>query len=210
MIPKHYRFCLRLLSLGGAGATLMLWGTHPCGAQINYPTQTFTFDTSVLSKYTGPFTLDFQLTDGSGTSDANTSLKADNFQIDGAPASGISSVSLQDTTFFSEELRTFTPGSMLAFDLSGMYGVDTDMSETITPDEFSFTILQGNGREVSTTSPVGGLLIVDFDNPTPASVTTLQYQLVHSAAVPEPGVFGLLMGTAVFGTGLLARRRNRH
>jgi len=161
----------------------------------------------LLSKYTGPFTLDFQLTDGSGTGDANTSLKSGNFQINGAAASGISSISLQDTTFFSEEPRTFTPGSTLAFDLSGTYGVDTDASGTIVLDEFSFTILQGNGKEVATTSPVGGLLIVDFDNPAHASVTTLQYQLVQSAAVPEPGVLALLIGTTVFGTGLLARRK---
>src|SRR5579872_3027881 len=84
----------------------MLWSSG-CGAQSVYPPQTFTFDTSALSEYSGPFQLDFQLTDGSGTGDGNTSLTVDNFMVDGVSAPGIAAASLADSAFFSEVMRGF-------------------------------------------------------------------------------------------------------
>lgn len=206
---KHDWIGLRTFGfIGFIGGVLLAWSALPCSAQITYPTQTFTFDTSALNGYVGPFTLDLQLTDGSGLGNGNTSLTVDNFLIDGA-ASGIASVSLTDTTFLMEEMRAFTPGSTFAFDLSGTYDVDTDGMGNITPDEFSFAILQGDGTEAPTTSPAGGLLIVDFDNAAPAAVTTLQYQIVPAVNTPEPGALALLIGLIVPG-GLLQRWRRKH
>jgi len=177
-------------------------------AQIVYPRQTFTFDTSALSGFVGPFQLDFQLTDGSGTGDGNTSLTVDNFVIDGASAPGIAAASLTDSAFFTEVMRDFTPGGTLRFDLSGSYGVDTDPTTgTVTPDEFSFAILKGDGTEVSTTAPSGALLLVDFDNISPAAMTTRTFQIVPAQAVPEPDALVLL--AAGLPPLIMAMRRRR-
>ena len=184
----------------------MLWASD-CRAQIVYPPQTFTFDTSALSGFVGPFQLDFQLTDGSGTGDGNTSLTVDDFVIDGASAPGIAAASMTDSAFFTEVMRGFVPGGTLRFDLSGSFGVDTDPTTgTVTPDEFSLAILKGDGTEVPTTDPSGALLLVDFDNLSPGAVTTRVFQIVPAQAVPESDVPVLLVGAGVFGIGFALRR----
>lgn len=210
MIQKHFRLMFGSLAVSLSCCAMSLSGEF-ANAQTTYPKRMFSFDTSALSQYVGPFTLDFQLTDGGGAGDSSTSLTVDNFKINGASAVGIGSVALQDSAFFSEAMRTFVPGGALSFDLSGSYGVDSDAFGNITPDEFSFAILKGNGFEAASTSPVGGLLVIDFDDPSPGALTVNQYRLVSAAtsAVPEPGIFGLLTGVGVSGGLFYLRRRKR-
>src|SRR5579875_734356 len=73
----------------------------------------------------GPYSLDFQMIDGSGTGDANNTITLSNFAFGGGSVSGApvitggvsgdltSSVSLTDSQFFNEFTEGFKPGESL-------------------------------------------------------------------------------------------------
>ena len=87
-----------------------------------------------------------------------------------------------------------------------------DMDPTtgsVTPDEFSFAILKGDGTEAPTTGPSGALLIVDFDNALPGAVTTRAFQILPAQAVPEPGVLALAFGCALSCSAVALKRHGR-
>ena len=87
---------------------------------------TVTLNTSVLA---GPFSLDFQLVDGSGLGDGNNTVMLSNFNFGGGSAVGLPTLagmatgsagagfSLKDSTFFNEVIQKFNPGSTLSFDV---------------------------------------------------------------------------------------------
>src|SRR5579872_2428896 len=79
------------------------------------------FDTSGLAGAAGgPFSLDFQLTDGSGTGDGNTIVTLADFTgaaLIGSPATtgGVAGalpgvMTMMDSAFFTEYSQVFTPG----------------------------------------------------------------------------------------------------
>jgi hypothetical protein len=109
----------------------------------------------------GPFSVEFQLNDGSGTGDGNnTAILSDFLFNGGAPAGSptvnggaygdlTSGVTLTDNSFFNQFIQSFTPGSALAFQLF----LSTNIDGGGTPDQFSFAILDKTGTELPTLAP---------------------------------------------------------
>jgi len=109
----------------------------------------------------GPFSLNFQLNDGSGTGGANNTavLSGFLFGLGGGPAGSPilaggatgslgTSVTLRDSSFVNSFTQPFVPGNRLSF--LAMITNNTDVGPN--PDEFSFAILDRTGTELPTTS----------------------------------------------------------
>jgi hypothetical protein len=164
-------------------------------------------DTSPLvANASGPFAIDFLLTDGGGGV-ANTATLFNFGFGGGAPlgpanlsggASGnlSSTVTLNDSAFFNEFYQTFTAGSAFSFDVTLSRNVDSPV-----PDAFSFAILDKNLLNIATTGPGDSLLLVNIDSPTlgVANVQTFSAQApfanvaaLASSPVPEPSSLVLL------------------
>ena len=123
----------------------------------------------------GPFSLDFQFSDGSGVGDNNNTVVLSGFQFGaGSPlgnptllgaASGNlgSSIMLTDAIFFTEFYQQFLPGNTLEFDVNTT--VETDSGPV--PDEFSFAILDGNLNELPTEGPANAFLLMDLNSGVP-------------------------------------------
>lgn len=165
----------------------------------------------------GPFYLDFALTDGSGTLAGPNSVVIDDFAFGaGAPLGSATltggatgnlstSVNLSDNAnFFNEFFQAFTPGAALGFDVTL-----TTNADPVSPDAFTFSILDGNLLNLTTTGLGDSLLLANispslsvstiqtFSTTSPVGVT------VDASAIPEPGTLLLL------GTGILACIRRR-
>jgi hypothetical protein len=170
----------------------------------------------LLGHPAGPFSLEFQFNDGSGTADSNNTAVLNNFLFNGGtPVGGptitggvagnlTSGITLTDSSFFNQFIQGFTPGSALSFLLSLSTNVDTG----ITPDQFSFAILDKTGTEIPTLAPSFFDVFVQIDittaNPpvqafaTNASRTPagggppINIGAPTVSAVPEPSTFMLL------------------
>jgi hypothetical protein len=180
-------------------------------------------DTSpLMSHAAGPFSLSFQLSDGSGMNDGNNTAMLNGFQFQtggpagspmlfgGASGSLGAGVTLTDNDFFNAFVQQFTPGATLRFFLELSTNVDAGV-----PDQFSFAILDSSGAEIPTKGlgEVGSdaLLLIDTDSAAPAIRTFGADELRFPAAggdpiemeapqvIPEPGSI-LLMSA---GLGLL-------
>ena len=170
-------------------------------------------DTSPLIGHpAAPFSLDFQLNDGSATGDRNNTAFLSNFQfgnggmagpgsptlIGGAAGNLSSTVTLQDTRFLNEFFQPFTPGTLLCFDVN----LTTNLDNSPTPDQFSFAILDGSGIEIPTEGLGDAFLKVNINSANPA-IQTFSTDLSRTdiavdapalnACVPEPATCGLLM-----------------
>jgi len=158
----------------------------------------------------GPFYIDFQLNDGSGTGDQNNHVQIENFmggtlvgppkfRIGGATGSlgPGSSVSIIDGQFLNEFTQQFEPGSMLSF----MVTLSTNPGEIppTTPDVFAFSILDGALTPIG--DGLGGsLLWVNIDSMDPAVNVRGAGDLLFAPRViiPEGGssLLMLLIGLA--------------
>jgi hypothetical protein len=121
-------------------------------------------DTSALVGHpAGPFSIGFQLTDGSGTGDGNNTVKISNVQfggggaaagapalVGGAAGSLAAGVTLRDTVFLNSFAQSFMPGNLLTFQLSLTSSIDNGA----IPDQFSFSLLDHNGVEIPTAGKV--------------------------------------------------------
>src|SRR6266481_3253118 len=152
-------------------------GNQLLKADISY---TVTVNTSPLMGHVAaPFSLDFQINDGSGTGDANNSIKivgVKNFggSIGGTPvltggASGslLSSVTLQDSAFFNDFQQSFTPGRKLRFRVV----MTTNVDSGATPDAFSFSIVDNTSASIPTVGLGNTLLLVNIDSAAPGIFT---------------------------------------
>ncbi len=170
----------------------------------------------LVGETAGPFSLAFQLTDGSGTGDANNIITVNNFQFGGGAPAGsstifggaggevTSTVSLVDSTFLSFLIQPFTPGANLSFTIS----TTTIADQGGTLDQFSFAILDSTGTAIPTQ---GGpyfdvFLAVDLNSPpniqTFASDTTrlpaaggppIAMEAPSAKVVPEPSSLSFLV-----------------
>jgi hypothetical protein len=175
-----------------------------------------------MGNASGPFQIDLQLTDGSGTGDANYTATVTGFNFGGGALLGTptntggvtgslsSTVTLVDSGFFNNFQQSFTAGSTLSF----MVDLTTNLDAGGTPDAFTFAILDSLGNNISTSDPGGSLLTVNLDSAKPTVTTfagTGNYASVSATVTtPEPGTLTLL-GTGITG-GLMAlgRRRRRN
>ena len=180
---------------------------------------TVTIDTSgLLGDPAGPFTLDYQLIDGSGgPGDGNNTVSINNFSYGGggAPFGPVSTiggasgnlssglVSITDTVFWNEFYQSFAAGSTLKFDLNLTTNSD---APSPTSDQFVFFVLDNALVPVQTTDLTvgrGAVLVVDINSATPSIE---QYELVASM-IPEPSTIMLFgLGGAVLLVGWLRRR----
>lgn len=139
----------------------------------------------------GPFSLEFQLNDGSGTGDANNTAVLSSFLFGGGNASGgptltggasgslSTSVNLTDSNFFNQFIQGFTPGSSLKFQLS----LTTNVDSGGIPDQFSFSILDKTGTEIPTLAPSFFDVFVQIDiNPLNPMVQTFASDTSRSPA----------------------------
>jgi len=193
-------------------------------------------DTSTLiGNAAGPFSLEFQFTDGSGLGDGNNTVTLTdfNFGAGGGPvgmiALGLGSVSgnlnsgatLTDSSFFNQLIQGFTPGNALSFQVDLTTNVDVGG----VPDEFSFSILDNTGTEIPTLDSAGfdRILFADISSATPALLGFASDTSRNDAAsgqpiglsapvitspVPEPSALWLLACIfAIFAMQLRSRRK---
>jgi hypothetical protein len=169
----------------------------------------------------GPFSIDFQLTDGSGTLAVPNTATVSNFVFAGSSAAGSpsliggatgilsSTVSLTDSgAFFNEFFQAFNPGSRFSFDLTLTRNVDPGP----TPDAFSFGILDGSLANIPTNGVGDALVLVNIDSANLAIGDVRTFSStgpagvgVTASAVPEPT--SLLLASA--GLAAVAMRRWR-
>ena len=140
-------------------------------------------DTSGLIGHpAGPFYIDFQLNDGSGdfSKGINTAIISNfsfgNGSLTGTPQLfGNATVSpsgdvtlMDDAAFINEFFQPFTPGSSLSFHVS----LTTKVDPGLTPDGFSFSILDNLLSPIPTTNFADAFIFVNINsaNLTPADL----------------------------------------
>lgn len=137
-----------------------------------------TINTSTLAgSPAGPFYLQVQLADGSGTGDGNNTAVMTNIQLGGGTVAGSplvqgdafgslsSSVVLTDGSLLSYLVQPFTPGTALSFQLD----LTTNVDSGGTPDGFAVSILDSTLTPIPTSAGPGFDTVVQIyinsDNP---------------------------------------------
>ena len=208
------------LSLGLAlGAGILFTAKTAVASTIQYYVDINT--ASLVGNASGPFSLDFQLNDGSGLGDANNTATINNFTFGTGGATGTANlaggaagdlsgtVSLTDSTPFNEFYQAFNAGTELTFNVTLTRNSDAGP----TPDSFAFAILDNSLNNLPTTGIGDTYLQVNL-GPTPSittGVSTSPAVTVSVAAVPEPdSLVWVSLGLMAFGLWrrLGARLRN--
>lgn len=183
----HLRFLLSAVALFG-----LVPGTTWADV-INYD---ISMDTAPLIGHpAGPFSLEFQLTDGSGTGDENNTAVLSNFAfgggapvgtpslIGGATGDAGTSITITESSFFNQFIQQFTPGNQLDFHLE----LTTNLQPAGVPDEFTFSILDSSGSELPTQSFFDVFVEVDINSTNPA-VQTFASDPTQSPAAGGPPI----------------------
>jgi len=159
---------------------------------------------SLVGNPGGPYSLDFQLNDGSGWGDSNNTAALSNFQFGTGTAVGSgstfggtggdlsSNVWLTDSnSLLNDFYQGFTPGSWLSFDLT----LTTNVDGGGTPDLFSFAILDGALMNLPTKSLGSDTFMeinLDSASPSVATFASLDGLITITATpVPEASTYGL-------------------
>lgn len=169
----------------------------------------------LIGNTNGPFSLDFQLNGGGPNANTSTisnftfghggsgTAGSENYFGNSAGSLGASVLLTSGTLPFNEFFQGFTAGSMLGFDVSLTTGVN------VTPDAFSFAILDANAFNITTNGLGDSLLLVNLDGASPALLAfagTGGYAGVTVTAIPEPDIL-LLVLTSLVGLHLIRRRQ---
>jgi hypothetical protein len=207
---------------------LAMWSTLllAANAQAGVVIYDFTINTlPLMGNVAGPFSLGFQLADGSNAGDGNNAAVLSGFQFGGGGAAGLpvlvgsafgdlsTTITLTDAMFPTFFIQGFNPGGSLQFQLS----LTTDVDPGGTPDAFIFVILDSTLTPLPTTAgpffDAFAQIVIDGPNPTVTAFAsdTLRSSIDLGApsiqsAVPEPSSL-LSAATAFFAFGLLSRRR---
>lgn len=146
-------------AVAAAVLTLTLTSASYSRSQTGSIIYSVSIDTSPLINHpAAPFSLSFQLNDGSGTGDLNNKAVVSSFQFGGGGAAGASTVIgdvsgdlssavvLNDSSFINFFAQPFAPGTRLNF----VVLLTTNLDSGETPDQFSFSILDRTGAEIPT------------------------------------------------------------
>lgn len=154
--------------------------TSPCYADAIF---LVSLDTApLIGHIAGPFSIEFQLNDGSGTSNGNNTAIISNFLfgsggsatvpniVGGASGSLSSIVTITDSDFFNEFFQEFVPGTTLSFDVHLTTNLSAAEDPLLggTPDQFSFAILDKTGVEIPTFGSAGEFLSIDINSTNPS------------------------------------------
>jgi hypothetical protein len=206
-----------------ASTRLLIWSvgaTLLCASSKADLIYLVSLDTSpLLGHPAAPFSLNFQLNDGSGSGNGNNTAILGQFSFGaGGGASGTpsllggaagdfdSSVVITDSSFLNYFAQEFIPGSALTFRLE----LTSNVEPGPQPDQFSLALLDNSGFEVPTLGPFNALLVIDITAPMPlpqvfasdGSVAPfgggdpINLTAPEVTAVPEPGT-GVLLATAL-------------
>ena len=180
--------------------------------------------TPLVGSLNGPFSLDFQLTDGSGNFlvGVNT-VTLSNFIFTGGTPTGSASLfggaagSLSSTVTLTDDasfLNEFFQGfSALTTKIGFDVLLTTNVDPGPTPDAFSMAILNDTLSNIPTTGLGDSLMLVNINS---ASLSLSDVQkftgspsgvTVAASPVPEPSSW-LVMGSGFIALGWRARRRN--
>jgi hypothetical protein len=175
---------------------------------------------ALVGNASGPFSLDFQLNDGSGAGDGNNTATLNHFAFGSGSASGSptsfggasgnlsGAVTLTDTTAFNEFFQGFTAGNTLSFDITLTLNSDAGP----TPDSFSFGILDNSLYNLPTTGVGDSFLLVNLGSvPSVSTAASVGPAVaVNVTPVPEPGsLTWFSMGLMMFGLWRRARSRRQ-
>jgi len=185
--------------------TLMLTMAQQRPAHAGIINGSVSLDTTGLS---GTFELAFILIDGSGTGDANNTVRLGNFAFGGGSAGTVdplfttagasgdfaSGVTLTDSEFFNVFAETLTAGTLLSFD----FGLTTNIDAGGTPDQFSLALLQSDGTPIPSSDASGALLVANIDSAQPAFLgfateLTPAPVVTFAGTAPEPSSMPLLV-----------------
>lgn len=222
MTPKF------LLTLAGSVALGVLTASTGRAATIQYLISLNT--SSLVGNAAGPFSLNFQLNDGSGSGDGNNTATLTGFNFGaggsatgspvlsgGASGSLATTVTLTDSAFLNSFTQRFNPGASLSFLASLSNNVDAGPQ----PDQFSFAIFDSAGFELPTLNPAfDAFVTIDLSSANPtvrafasdpsrlpvAGGTAITTGAVTAQVVPEPGTLALLGGGLLL-VAAAARRR---
>jgi hypothetical protein len=157
----------------------------------------------------GSYALDFQFNNGDAAPGNNT-VTFSNFDLDGGRTSAALPTTMTDG-FANDYQDSFTPGNHIAFTLTMTNAFSGDPS-LYSPDEFSFSILDGSGNTINTTSPNGSFISIDTSEVGgPQSVSAYSFGNITAtiAPVPEPSVWLLFGSGCLLAIVLQLCRRSR-
>ncbi len=142
--------------------------------------------TSAEAASAGPFSLAFQLDQGSQAGNNSATISDFSFGAGGSAGSSCpaalspctfggasgdisSAVDLNTSSAFNALVENFTPGDTLSFVLD----LTTNVDAGGTPDAFAFSILDSSGNPIPTLDPTGAdtLLTINIDSASPAFLT---------------------------------------
>lgn len=212
MISSTIKTSLRTIAIMAAMAA----ATVVTKANSNF---TVFVDTSALvGNLAGPFSLDFQLNDGSGLGDSNNTASLSNFQFGSGSAVGsattsggasgdlTSGITITDSDWtLNEFYQSFVAGTWLSFNLSLSTNIDLDG----TPDLFSFAILDGNLMNLATQSfGSDNFLEINVDSLTPSVATFASADGTVNLHVPDAFNTGVFSSVVLAALVALKRRRS--
>ncbi len=175
----------------------------------------------------GPFSLEFQLIDGSESGDANNTAVLNAFAFGGGSPTGapsvlggvtgnlLSTITMIDSSPVNRYSQSFDAGTYVYFQVA----LTTNADRNRIPDEFSASILDRSGVAIPTAdAPENAFVVIDGLEQTveysslyvtqgpAAGGPPIHIPIPMVAATPEPGTF-LISGVALCALALMRRRR---